>query len=131
MKKTRLFCYRLILILLAILYFLALSTLYDHIGYDQSSGEGIGIIYTAILFGPLALFLALIRVWLLKPVLIKQQFLDILHFVLPVLLFFTCFAEKLWLGLILSIIAVLVTAYDLIWAVFKRTATSQLENKEK
>jgi len=109
MKKTRLFFYWFILVLLIFLYYSI-----GDIFYSTISADALPLLMIAYVIAPLIIVLGLVRLWLLKPVSRRSRILDVAYFVLPVLIIIACFALQFWMGIILSALAGGLIAYEFI-----------------
>ena len=118
MKKTRLIFYWAILVLLMFLYYLIIDALY--VDLDSSVNERALVPQLiAIVNVPLNLFLALVRLLVLKGMNKSHRFFDIIHFAIPALIAIACFALQLWIGIILSAFAIVLIGYELTRSITK------------
>lgn len=118
MKMMRLVFYWFILGLLAFLYYLIVNTLYVDLGSGGSERALVPQLI-AIVNVPLNLFLALARLLVLKRIKESHRFFDIIHFLIPALIAIACFALQLWIGIILSVFAVVLIGYEFIRSIIK------------
>ncbi len=119
MRKIRLVFYWVALVLLTFLYYGIVDSLAQTRGMDLNGEASLGLRLIAIVVVPLVITLALFRLWLLKPVKQKNLYFEIAHFAIPVLIAVACFAAQLWVGIILSVLAGGLIAYEFIRSVTK------------
>jgi len=114
MKKSRLIFYWAILVLLLFLYYSI-----GDIFHSTISSDGLPLLMIVYVIGPLTLVLALLRLWLLKPVNQRQRLLDIGYFTIPVLIIIACYTPWVWPGIILSALAGVLIVYEFIKSIIK------------
>lgn len=114
MKKTRLIFYWAILGLLIFLYYSI-----GDIFYSTISSDGLPLLMIVYVIAPLTLILGFIRLWLLKPLNHRSRLFDVPYFAIPVLMIVACFAAWIWAGIILSVLAGVLIAYEFIKSIVK------------
>jgi hypothetical protein len=128
MSKIRFFFYCLVLVALMVLYYGIGDSLYSIGHIDLKGGAMLGVELIALIIAPLAIVLTFIRLWLLKPLNERLRLLDVSYFVIPVLLMIACFAAWIWVGIVLSVLAGVLIAYEFIRSVAR---SNSLQNKVK
>ena len=114
MRKSRLIFYWAILVLLLFLYYSI-----GDIFYSTISSDGLPLLMIVYVIGPLTVILAVLRLWLLKPVNQRQRLLDIWYFAIPVLILIGCYIPWVWSGIILSAVAGVLIVYEFIRSIIK------------
>jgi hypothetical protein len=119
MKKIRLITYWITLAMLMILYYGIADSLYSTTQIDFKGGAMVGLQLIAFFIAPVVLVLGFVRQVLLITVNRGFRLFDVSYFVIPLLIMIACFAAELWPGIILSVLAGLMIAYEFIESCYK------------
>jgi hypothetical protein len=119
----RLVFYWMILAMLAFSYYLIIDALYVDLGSGVNERALVPQLI-AMVNVPLNLFLALVRLLVLKGIKESHRFFDIIHFVIPALIAIACLAIQLWIGIILSVFAIVIIGYELTKSIIKKRRVS-------
>lgn len=119
MSKTRLFFYRLLLISFIFHYYVIIEALYLDSTVTNSE-KGLATQIIAITSMPLNLLLAIIRLWTLNKITHRLIYFESSYFAIPILTIGFCFAGQIWVAIILTGTAGILTAYELLRNVLKK-----------
>jgi hypothetical protein len=85
-----------------------------------NSERGLATQIIAITSMPLNILLALIRLWTLNKIRHRLVYFEISYFAIPILTIVFCFAGQIWVAIILTGIAGILTVYEYLRNVLKK-----------